>query len=131
MRQAELVRKCEALLEAPQLSDAGAGLHAVFGRYRRAEVELYCRNGTLIEIVSIATPPNYRRQGHAKAAMSAVCALADELNVGVALRPLTDDTSLTMDELTAWYRKHGFEPVTGDPRGFWRRAPAYRERVKV
>lgn len=128
MRQEELARRAEALLEAPQLSDAGTGLCAVFGRYGRAEVELYCREGALIEIVSISTPPAHRRKGYANAAMAAVCALADELNVQVALRPVPFDTRLTPDELGCWYRKHGFEPDTHDARGFWRRVPAYRER---
>jgi len=131
MRQEELARRAAALLEAPQFSDAGPGLCAVFGRYGRAEVELYCRGGTLIEIVSISTPPAHRRKGYANAAMAAVCVLADELNVEVALRPTPFDASLSPDELGCWYRKHGFEPDSHDIRGFWRRAPAYRERLNV
>lgn len=122
MRQEELVRRCEALLEAPQVSVIGPEVRVIFGRFQRAEVELYCRNGSVIEIVSIDTPPAHRGQGHAGAAMTAICNLADELGLDISVRPMPVGTSLSVEQLTEWYRRHGFEPAGDDLQGHWIRS---------
>lgn len=62
-----------------------------------------------IHISSILSPT--RGRGHASAVLKQICALADRHGVVLDGAPVPFDSrgGLALDELEAWYRRHGFE----------------------
>ncbi len=62
----------------------------------------------LLQVLSLQTAPEHRKQGHATSLLKAVCKEADEAKKILVLSP--DDKSLK-----EWYQKFGFQAIQFQP----------------
>ena len=65
----------------------------------------------------IRVPEHLRGEGRAEAALTAICAWADDHGLAVALTP-SGDFGASRPRLERWYRRHGFRLNAGRRRDF-------------
>jgi ribosomal protein S18 acetylase RimI-like enzyme len=87
---------------------------------------------SVLEISSVWTDPDHRKQGYATELMKAVCEEADMSNKVLILQPSPYDTTsgVGKDKLIAWYKRFGFI-VTQKTPVLMARAPSFKARQSM
>lgn len=74
-------------------------------------------HGKGLMITRINVPPKYRGMGYGRVLLSQIIADANRTNTTLFLE-IHSSGKMTYDQLSAWYRRYGFEGI-----GFYRRLP--------
>jgi len=96
--------------------------------FENGGVTIYHGDPDDVVIEALLVDPGQRRQGRASDALQTLSDLADQAGITLYLEPaLLEDSAMTREQLTSFYRRHGFTPQDANGRVLVRKPRAAQE----